>query len=236
MTATSPLRSFTAAQNKSIPYSWRVAILPFIEQNDLYKQYNFDEPWDGPNNRKLIDKMPPIYSYPGPTGGASSRTEASYSVLTGETTAFGAAARGKEPAGTFVADVRDGMSNTIMVVEAKRQVPWTKPEDIPFEPNAPLPELGGFSPDFFNAAFADGSVRSIAKTIDPTVLRALITRAGGEVISLDGLMRGRCRQRGADRCPTRQVFDNSIGYQAGSPRFAELTRPALRAVACRKIP
>ena len=49
-----------------MPYSWRVAILPYLEHNPLYRQYNFDEPWDGPNNRKLIDKMPAIYSYPRP--------------------------------------------------------------------------------------------------------------------------------------------------------------------------
>ncbi|MGO9470436.1 MAG: DUF1559 domain-containing protein [Isosphaeraceae bacterium] len=133
--------------NKSIPYSWRVAILPFLEHDDLYKQYNFDEPWDGPNNRKLIDKMPSTFSYPGPTGGASSRTDTAYFVLTGETTTFGAAARGKEPAHT-IADISDGMSNTIMAVEAKREIPWTKPEDIPFDPKGALPELAGSIPTF----------------------------------------------------------------------------------------
>jgi prepilin-type processing-associated H-X9-DG protein len=174
--------------NKSIPYSWRVAILPYLEQNNLYKEYNFDEPWDGPNNRKLLDKMPSTYSYPAPTGGASSQTNSSYFVLTGGATAFGPAERGKEPAFGFM-DVTDGVSNTIMVVEAKRDIPWTKPEDIPFDPNAPLPELGGFSPRVFNVAFADGSVRTISHTISPTVLKALITRAGGEVISFDELDR-----------------------------------------------
>ncbi len=170
--------------NKSIPYSWRVAILPFLEQDDLYKQYNFDEPWDGPNNRKLIDKMPSTFSYPGPTGGASSRTDTAYFVLTGETTTFGAAARGNEPAHT-IADISDGMSYTIMAVEAKRAIPWTKPEDIPFDPKGALPELGGFNPNVFNAAFGDGSVRPISTMVNPTVLRALITRAGGEVIRFD---------------------------------------------------
>ncbi len=62
---------FPATLNRDkgkFPYSWRVAILPYLEQNELYNQYNFDEPWDGPNNRKLIDKMPVIYAYPGPAG------------------------------------------------------------------------------------------------------------------------------------------------------------------------
>ena len=82
-------------------------------------------------------------------------------------------------------DIADGPSITILAVEAKRDIPWTKPGDIPFDPNGPVPELGNFSPDGFNAAFADGAVRFISKRVDPKVLKALITRAGGEVVSTD---------------------------------------------------
>ena len=53
-----PAPALLGGAQKRIPYSWRVAILPYLDQNELYKQYSFDEPWDGPNNRKLIDKMP----------------------------------------------------------------------------------------------------------------------------------------------------------------------------------
>ena len=84
-----------------------------------------------------------------------------------------------------VADITDGTSNTLLAVEARREVPWTKPEDIPFDPQVDLPQLGGFTPDGFNVVFCDGSVRYIRKTINPIVLKALITRAGGEVISSD---------------------------------------------------
>jgi hypothetical protein len=182
--------------NKTMPYSWRVAILPYIEQNDLYLQYHFDEPWDGPNNRKLIDKMPSIYGYPGPAGRAQSATHASYFALAGNAAALGPRTLGpalgprtprpgEGPYQFTFADITDGSSNTIMVVEAKRDIPWTKPEDIPFDPNGPLPELGGFEADAFNAAFADGSVRSISKTIKPHILKALLTRAGGEIVAAD---------------------------------------------------
>ena len=58
-----------------VPYSWRVAILPYIEQQELYNAYNFDEPWDGPHNRMLIDKMPATYSYPGQDGTPASRSK-----------------------------------------------------------------------------------------------------------------------------------------------------------------
>jgi prepilin-type processing-associated H-X9-DG protein len=177
-------KHFPAAVNrggkdKSIPYSWRVAILPYIEQQELYNEYNFDEPWDGPNNRKLIDKMPTVYASPVPDGSPSSRSHTSYFVFTGPSTTVGA---GDEPE---IQKITDGTSNTFLAVEAKRDIPWTKPEDIPFDPKAPLPELGGFTPDGFNAAFCDGSVRYIKKSINPMTLKALITRDGGEVVSSD---------------------------------------------------
>lgn len=199
-----------------VPYSWRVAILPFIDgQKPLYDQYNFDEPWDGPSNRKLIDKMPAVYSYPLIDGSPSSTTNSSYFVLTGPHTAL--ADRDvleDETAGAFggkadpppgqpkplltdedrfpgIGAITDGTSNTILAVEAKRDIPWTKPEDIPFiyEPNQrpsfKPATVGGFWPDGFNALFCDGSVRSLKNSIDPTVLGALFTRDGGEVISQD---------------------------------------------------
>ena len=157
-----------------VPYSWRVAILPYLEGQDLYNQYNFNEPWDGPNNRKLIDKMPAIYGYPGLTG--ANQSQPSYFVFTGPETILG---KGAEPS---FADVFDGTSNTILAVEAKRDIPWTKPEDIPFDPKAAPPEVGGFTPDGFDALLGDGSVRHIKKSINPILFKALITRAGGEVI------------------------------------------------------
>jgi hypothetical protein len=173
---------FPASANRDrgqFPYSWRVAILPYIEQQELYNQYRFDEPWDGPNNRKLIDKMPVVYASPVPDGTPSSRSNASYFLFTGPSTIGGA------EGGAKIQQITDGTSNTILAVEARRDVPWTKPEDIPFDPKGPPPEVGGFTPEGFNAGFADGSVRYINKTVNPMVLKALITQNGGEVISSD---------------------------------------------------
>jgi hypothetical protein len=175
-----------------VPYSWRVAILPFLEgkEKELYDQYNFDEPWDGPSNRKLIDKMPAIYSYPLIDGSPSSTTNASYFVMTGPHTATSAVVRNSpfmsdSPFPEIVA-ITDGTSNTILAVEAKRDIPWTKPEDLPLDEGPVQPtSLGGYWPNGFNALFCDGAVKSLKNSIDPTVLRALFTRDGGEVISRD---------------------------------------------------
>ena len=154
------------------PHSWRVELLPYLEQNELFTAYKMDEPWDSPNNKKVLEKMPRVFAAIPDAGG----TFSSYFVLSGDETAF----PGERP--VRIADITDGTSNTIMLVEAKRDIPWTKPEDIPYEAKKPFPKLGGFFPEGFNAALCDGSVRFLANGIAEPVLRALTTRGGGEII------------------------------------------------------
>ena len=161
------------------PYSWRVAILPYLEANDIYSQYKFDEPWDGPNNSKLIARMPAMFACPDDPDAIRTHTT-SYFVLSGPNTIFP-----DQKPGTKMQEITDGTSNTVLVVEAKREVPWTKPEDIPYAADKPLPKIGGLHPLGFNAALADGSVRFIKDAINPNTLRALISRDAGEVIGFD---------------------------------------------------
>jgi type II secretory pathway pseudopilin PulG len=157
------------------PHSWRVAILPFVDGQAIYNQYKFDEPWDSENNKKLISQMPAVFREPGADPATSF---SSYYVLTGETTIFG------PKDGAKFAEITDGTSNTILAVEAKRDIPWSKPEDIAYDPAEPLPKLGGWRPNGYNTLLADGSVRFISDMIDEMTLRALFTKAGGEVVNL----------------------------------------------------
>ena len=86
---------------------------------------------------------------------------------------------------TKITDMTDGTSNTLMVAEAAEPVIWTKPDDLAFDPDKPLPKLGGHFPGGFNAAFMDGSVRFLHQTMSEKTLKALITRNGGEVVRPD---------------------------------------------------
>jgi len=47
--------------------SWRVHILPYIEQQPLYNEFKLDEPWDSEHNKKLIAKMPQVFRSPNST-------------------------------------------------------------------------------------------------------------------------------------------------------------------------
>jgi hypothetical protein len=156
--------------------SWRVLILPYVEQDDLYKQFHLNEPWDSEHNKKLLGKMPSVYAAPG----QKSATDTHYQGFYGK----GAFFEGKQGR-RFPADFPDGTSNTIMVVEAAKGVPWTKPEDLDYDPAKPLPKLGGLFPGGFNAALCDGSVRFISNAVTPKTLHLLIQRNDGQPLPGD---------------------------------------------------
>jgi RNA polymerase sigma factor (sigma-70 family) len=158
--------------------SWRVAILPFLGEDNLYKQFKLGEPWDGPHNKRLLEKMPKVYAPPGVKTREPYATF--YQVFVG-----GGAIFEKHQRARFPESIPDGTSNTILIAEAGTAVPWTKPEDMHYAPDEPLPELGGLFPKVFNVAMADGAARALLKQADPDVLRAAITCAGGEVVDLD---------------------------------------------------
>lgn len=156
------------------PVSWRVLILPYIEQASLYNQYRFDEPWDSENNKRVAAQMPAVYRAPGSRVGTQGKTN--YLAVVGDPYMF-AADKGRR-----FADVTDGISNTIMVVEVSdaKAVPWTKPDDFTPDAKNPIADVVGLRPGGFLVAMGDGSVRRISAGIDPKVLYALFTRAGGE--------------------------------------------------------
>lgn len=153
--------------------SWRVALLPFLEQQTLYQQFHLDEPWDSAHNLSLLEKMPPVYvdpSAPLPPG------ETVFHAVVGEE--IGLKPEGK----TRFADFTDGTSNSVLVAEVgvASAVPWTKPADVAIDLDQPLANMGTSHAGGFHVALADGAVKFIAKSIDPQMWRALLTRAGGE--------------------------------------------------------
>jgi hypothetical protein len=131
------------------PHSWRIEMLPFVNQEALYKQYRMDEPWDSENNKKALAQMPNVFRSPFDD---PKSTNSGYYVFVGPGTMF----EGKD--GIRIRQVTDGTSDTLLIVEAKRNIPWTKPDDISFDPGQPLPEVGGFINGRFAGAMADGSV------------------------------------------------------------------------------
>jgi serine/threonine protein kinase len=163
--------------------SWRVAILPFLSLDksaqELHKEFKLDEPWDSPHNKKLLAKMPQVFAPA--RGEAKDPYSTFYQVFVGP----GAAFEGKK--GVAMREFIDGTSNTILVVEAAEAVPWTKPADLAYSPNQPLPKLGAVPEVNFVAAMADASVRTIHPKNLERDLRAMITRNGGENIDWNKL-------------------------------------------------
>lgn len=153
--------------------SWRVSILPYIEQEALYKQFKMDEPWDSEHNLKLAKNMPKIYFHPKANKPGDDKTH--YRLFFGKGAAF------ELNKISSIANIADGTSNTIMVVEAEEPVVWTNPIDLAFDPTKALPKMLSIDGKF-SAAYCDGSVRTFKMPIDPEIFKLLIQRNDGKPI------------------------------------------------------
>ena len=172
----------TTDKNGKPLHSWRVLILPFIEQAALYGQIRLNEPWDSEYNSQFHHltiqtyQCPSAYSSPGMT---------TYSVVVGKECFF------FEPnAKNGLGTITDGTSNTIALVERETPVCWMDPtQEITFAEackgiHVSDEGLGSHHTGGINVGMFDGSVQFISQTIDLAVLRALFTRAGGESVGL----------------------------------------------------
>jgi hypothetical protein len=161
--------------------SWRVLVLPFMGEENLYKQFNLDEPWYSKHNKQLIAKMPQAFKTPGSPASWSWKTN--YLTVRGPHTIF----PGKDK--VRFGQISDGLSNTLMIVEVSepKAVIWTKPDDFQYDQKEPLNGLIGLRRGGFNAGLGDSSVHFIKSTVDPETLKALFMRDDGKVIDWNAL-------------------------------------------------
>ena len=172
--------------DKSLAWSWRVQILPFIEQGQLYAKLNMMKSWDDPANLRILQaaEMPKVFEIP---GRPAPKGHTYFRILTLPRNAKGTdrpwLVEGER--GPQMAQITDGTSNTFMVVEAGEAVPWYKPDLLAYDGKLPLPQLGDKKADRFFALLGDGSVKLLKPSkLGEKTLRVLITVNGGEVIEL----------------------------------------------------
>ena len=164
-------------------HSWRVLILPFIDQMPMHDAYDFSQPWDSLENLAVTRNTPPVFRCPSAPG---SPDTTHYVVITGRDTCFDG---GK---GIKIREITDGASNTLLVVEAhESSIPWYEPRDLDVSVlggggggggGGASAGLSSSHPGGFNAAYCDGRVRFVNESTAPTTIRAQVTPAGGEQV------------------------------------------------------
>jgi type II secretory pathway pseudopilin PulG len=186
--------AYVADANGKPMHSWRVLILPFLGETALYAKYNFNEPWNGPNNSKLASQIPDVYRCPShSTASNTTGTDCHYFAMVDPASGWPGAA------GRPIRQFRDGTSKTIMVIEASGLgINWMEPRDLTMNEAVKLlttrPRSGhahvrdGFLTTTYtetsarNVAYCDGSVHWMDQITDPALAKALITAVGSETI------------------------------------------------------
>ena len=189
--------------------SWRVAILPYLGQKELFDEFKLEEPWDSPHNIKLLPRMPQVFAPPRMKTKEPHTTL--YQVFTGPGTMFEFVPDKDSrfgAKGCSMIQVTDGTTNTLMIVEAHDPVAWSKPADLSFEPKKPLPGIGGtLIGDGFHGSTVDGAVHFFKQAkpgttvkeaasrgeLSEETLRDAITRADGNVLGIDFWGKGQRR-------------------------------------------
>jgi len=158
--------------------SWRAAVLPFVEEDGVFRMLDPSQPWDGSVNSPATSLA--IRPYTDPADGRTS-THTPFRVFHDNGALWDTDPKNRIPPDK----IPDGASNTILIAESTVQVPWAQFNEHPFDPNGSLPELGRASRNTFLVAMADGSVRVVKKSVSANTLRAAITRDGGESLGPD---------------------------------------------------
>lgn len=221
---------------RSPEVSWRVQLLPYMEQMNLFRRYQMKEPWDSATNQELLAHMPGVYRHEASQDDSRTRLQA----LVGEGTPFyfGDAAVDERGAarGPVMRRLVDGSSNTIMFVEsgADRAVPWMEPRDLPFDQAAPLESLGDLDATGTYAVMFDGSVRVIAPDIDPEAFKSLaLSDDRGAAAIAERRQAIRVPSAGAAPSEPPAMSDESSAAVAsangGALKLFQLPRPAFHA-------
>ncbi len=157
--------------------SWRVHLLPYLDQAPLYNEFHLDEPWDSEHNKKLVARMPDIFRPADEKLARAGKTQ--FVAPVGEKCIVPDM---KQDIG--IRDITDGTANTIMLLETDEEhaVVWTQPDDLQVDLKNPQAGLQVYPPGGFLVVLADGSIQFIRTSIKPDRLAALLTRDGGEIV------------------------------------------------------
>lgn len=184
----------------TLMHSWRVLILPYLGEKDLFNDYDMNQPWDSPENLELTSRMPSVYR------AASSQlygSDSAYFLITGPGTLF-PPAPSSSPAGTFrplsPSAVSDDPGQTLLVVEASSLASnyypsWLEPRDLDVTSMQGMigtslgQEIGGVNVGGAVVATVDGRSHFLSDQTSPATVMALITITGGEPLADDVLDR-----------------------------------------------
>jgi hypothetical protein len=170
-------------------HSWRVAILPYLNEHDLYKQYDFNKPWDDPENLVVAESAPRVYT--GTNQGVWTGAQCYYHLVTGDRTIF------PKSGPLSPKRINDDPAKTALVVEGMSKFSstsaWTEPTELDFQSMTgaigqnPGTEIGSVTEGGAAIATVDGLGHFLEESMPQDIVLAILTASGGEPLADDVL-------------------------------------------------
>lgn len=184
-------------------FTWRVLILPYLDQASTYNQINFQESWDSPKNKSILAALPAPFDSPTLSNDQRQKGLTVFLAPVAEGTVLG------HKTGTNLPSITDGTSNTILLVAAHPNAAkmWSSPGELPIDMNDPLKDLKGQPGGEFAVLLCDGSVKMLPDSIDPEVFGRLLVRNDGKEVDWGKLQSTQRKGEGPELSMPQRVED-----------------------------
>lgn len=161
---------------KNSGFSWRVAILPALGYEELFKKFRFEEPWNSVHNKEIAKEIPIEFCGHAIPSDTDPNPCSCFQLIGGKKGLLG------DTQITSFDDIPDDADRTFLLIQAQDQELWTKPSFFDLQDLPTLDQWNQARKGIATMLLASGRIVMLPGKIDTEKLLPWFTPAGKERI------------------------------------------------------